>query len=555
MSAMQSASAKGNPAATEEYDVVVVGAGFAGMYMLHRLRQQGLSARVYEQGGDVGGTWYWNRYPGARCDVESMQYSYSFDDELQQEWNWSERYAPQPEILKYANHVADRFKLRSDIQLNTRVDRAEFDESANSWSVTTSDGKTVTAKHVVLATGCLSNAKMPDIEGLADFKGRVYHTGHWPHEEIDFTGLRVGVIGTGSSGIQSVPVIAEQASHLTVFQLTANFSIPARNAKLTAEERDAFRAKYPEIRRFAREEARNGIYTELPDRGALDDGDNERRAKYEARWNHGGLTFMAAYNNLALDQAANDTAADFVREKIAEIVEDPQTAKLLQPNNHPIGSKRICIDTDYFAAFNRPNVTLVDIKSDPIQQILPNAVRTSAKEIEVDALVLATGFDAMTGSVAKIDIRGRNGQTLNRKWADGPKTYLGLMSAGFPNLFIITGPGSPSVLSNMIVSIEQHVEWITDCIGFMRDTGLDTMEAKQDAEDKWVAHVNEVAQTTLYPQANSWYMGANIPGKPQIFMPYIGGVGLYRQICNDVAAKGYEGFAMTAAEPLQRAVS
>jgi cyclohexanone monooxygenase len=555
MSALQSMSGKGQPAAAEVYDVVVVGAGFAGMYMLHRLRKQGLSARVYEQGGDVGGTWYWNRYPGARCDVESMQYSYSFDDELQQQWNWSERYAPQPEILKYANHVADRFNLRSDIQLNTRVDRAEFDESAVSWSVTTSDGKTVTAKHVVLATGCLSNAKMPDIKGLGDFKGKVYHTGHWPHEEIDFTGLRVGVIGTGSSGIQSVPVIAEQASHLTVFQRTANFSIPARNAALTEEEREAFRAKYPEIRRFAREEARNGIYTELPDRGALDDGDDERRAKYEARWNHGGLTFMAAYNNLALDKAANDTAADFVRGKIAEIVEDPQTAKLLQPNNHPIGSKRICIDTDYFAAFNRPNVTLVDIRSDPIQEILPHAVRTSAKEIEVDALVLATGFDAMTGSVAKIDIRGRNGQTLNQKWAEGPKTYLGLMSAGFPNLFIITGPGSPSVLSNMIVSIEQHVEWITDCIAYMRDRDLVAMEASQPAEDKWVAHVNEVAHTTLYPQANSWYMGANIPGKPQIFMPYIGGVGLYRQICNDVAAKGYEGFAMTAAEPLQRAAS
>ncbi len=555
MSALPSASAKGQPAATEVYDVVVVGAGFAGMYMLHRLRKQGLSARVYEQGGDVGGTWYWNRYPGARCDVESMQYSYSFDEELQQEWNWSERYAPQPEILKYASHVADRFGLRRDIQLNTRVDRAEFDESAISWSVTTSDGRTVTAQHVVLATGCLSNAKMPDIKGLGDFKGKVYHTGHWPHEEVDFTGLRVGVIGTGSSGIQSVPVIAEQASHLTVFQRTANFSIPARNTALTAEEREAFRAKYPEIRRFAREEARNGIYTELPDRGALDDGDNERRAKYEARWSHGGLTFMAAYNNLALDQAANDTAADFVRDKIADIVEDPHTAKLLQPNNHPIGSKRICIDTDYFASFNRSNVTLVDIKSDPIEEILPHAVRTSAKEIEVDALVLATGFDAMTGSVARIDIRGRNGQTLNQKWAEGPKTYLGLMSAGFPNLFIITGPGSPSVLSNMIVSIEQHVEWITDCIAFMRDTGLDSMEAKQDAEDKWVAHVNAVARTTLYPQANSWYMGANIPGKPQIFMPYIGGVGLYRQICNDVAAKGYEGFAMTTAEPLQRAAS
>jgi len=554
MSALQSASGKSHAAGVETYDVVVVGAGFAGMYMLHRLRGQELSVRVYEQGGDVGGTWYWNRYPGARCDVESMQYSYSFSEELQQEWDWSERYAPQHEILRYANHVADRFKLRNDIQLDTRVDRASFDESANSWSVTTSDGKTVTAKYVVLATGCLSNARVPDIKGLSDFKGKVYHTGHWPHEPVDFTSQRVGVIGTGSSGIQSVPVIAEQASHLTVFQRTANFSIPARNAALTSEEREAVRAKYPEIRRFAREEARNGIYTEMPDKGALDDGDNERRSKYEARWSYGGLTFMAAYNNLALDKAANDTAADFVREKIAEIVRDPQTAKLLQPNNHPIGSKRICVDTDYFATFNRKNVTLVDIRSNPIEEILPNAVRTREKDYEVDALVLATGFDAMTGSVAKIDIRGRQGQTLNQKWAEGPKTYLGLMSAGFPNLFIITGPGSPSVLSNMMVSIEQHVDWITDCIGWMRGRGFEAMEAKKEAEDNWVAHVNEVAHTTLYPQANSWYMGANIPGKPQIFMPYIGGVGVYRQICNDVAAKGYEGFTMTAVEQPRAAV-
>jgi len=554
MSAMQSVSGKSHATGAEAYDVVVVGAGFAGMYMLHRLRGQGLSVRVYEQGGDVGGTWYWNRYPGARCDVESMQYSYSFSDELQREWDWSERYAPQHEILRYANHVADRFKLRPDIALNTRVDRAIFDESANSWSVTTSDGKIVIAKYVVLATGCLSNARVPDIKGLPDFKGKVYHTGHWPHEPVDFTGQRVGVIGTGSSGIQSVPVIAEQASHLTVFQRTANFSIPARNAALTSEEREAVRAKYPEIRRFAREEARNGIYTEMPDKGALDDGDNERRSKYEARWSYGGLTFMAAYNNLALDKAANDTAADFVREKIAEIVRDPQTAKLLQPNNHPIGSKRICVDTDYFATFNRKNVTLVDIRSNPIEEILPNAVRTREKDYEVDALVLATGFDAMTGSVAKIDIRGRQGQTLNQKWAEGPKTYLGLMSAGFPNLFIITGPGSPSVLSNMMVSIEQHVDWITDCIGWMRGRGFEAMEAKKEAEDNWVAHVNEVAHTTLYPQANSWYMGANIPGKPQIFMPYIGGVGVYRQICNDVAAKGYEGFTMTAVEQPRAAV-
>jgi cyclohexanone monooxygenase len=553
MPALQPSSSK-SPS-SDTFDVVVVGAGFAGMYMLHRLRGLGLSARVYEQGDGVGGTWYWNRYPGARCDVESMQYSYSFSDELQQEWDWSERYAPQPEILNYANHVADRFDLRRDIQFGTRVESADFDEDASRWSVTTSDGRTVTAQFVVLATGCLSNARMPDIKGLADFRGKVYHTGHWPHERIDFTGLRVGVIGTGSSGIQSVPVIAEQASHLTVFQRTANFSIPARNAPLTPEEREQFRQNYPEIRRFAREEARNGIYTDMPDRGALDDGDNERRARYEARWNRGGLTFMSVYNNLALDKAANDTAADFVREKIAEIVKDPATAKLLQPNSHPIGTKRICIDSDYFAAFNRPNVTLVDIKANPIKEILPNGIRAGAKDYEIDALVLATGFDAMTGSVAKIELRGRNGQTLNQKWAEGPRTYLGVMSAGFPNLFIITGPGSPSVLSNMIVSIEQHVDWIADCIGYMRERDLDAMEANKDAEDNWVAHVNEVASTTLYPQANSWYMGANIPGKPQIFMPYIGGVGVYRQICNDVAAKGYEGFAMTPVEEPRRAAS
>jgi cyclohexanone monooxygenase len=545
MSALPSVSGKDQAAG--DYDVVVVGAGFAGMYMLHRLRGQGLTARVYEQGGDVGGTWYWNRYPGARCDVESMQYSYSFSDELQQEWNWSERYAPQPEILRYANHVADRFNLRPDIQLNTRVDRAVFDENTDSWQVTISDGKTVTAKFVVLATGCLSNARVPDIKGLEDFKGKVYHTGHWPHERIDFIGQRVGVIGTGSSAIQSVPVIAEQARHLYVFQRTPNFSIPARNAELTEQERAAFQKDYPEIRRFAREEARNGIYAEMPDRGALEDGDNARRAKYEQRWAKGGLTFMLAYNNLILEKTANDTAADFVRNKIVEIVKDPKTAKLLQPDNHPIGSKRICVDTEYYATFNRPNVTLVDIRTSGIEEILPLAVRAGAKDYEIDALVLATGFDAMTGSVARIDIRGRGGMTLNQKWAEGPKTYLGLMSEGFPNLFIITGPGSPSVLSNMIVSIEQHVDWIADCLAFMRGRGFATMEATKEAEDKWVAHVNEVAQMTLYPQANSWYMGANIPGKPRIFMPYIGGVGIYRRICDDIAAKGYDGFAMTAA--------
>ena len=542
-------SAQSSPArASEAYDVVVVGAGFAGMYMLHRLRGLGFSARVFEQGGGVGGTWYWNRYPGARCDVESMQYSYSFSEELQQEWDWSERYAPQAEILKYANHVADRFDLRRDIQFDTRVERAVFDERAKCWSVTISGGRTVQAQFVVLATGCLSNARKPDIKGLEHFEGPVYHTGNWPHEDVDFTGLRVGLIGTGSSGIQSTPVIAEQAKHLTVFQRTANFSIPARNSALTDEERGTFRKNYPEIRRFAREVARNGIYAEQPDRGALDDSDEIRTGKYAARWERGGLTFMYVYNNLGLERSANDTAANFVRGKIAEIVKDPETAKLLQPNSHPIGTKRICIDTDYFATFNRPNVSLVDIKANPIEEITANAVRVAGKDHEVDALVMATGFDAMTGSVAKIDIRGRGGQTLNQKWAEGPKTYLGLMSAGFPNLFIITGPGSPSVLSNMIVSIEQHVDWIAESLVHLRKQSLVTMEAERDAEEKWVAHVNEVAYGTLYPQANSWYMGANIPGKPRIFMPYIGGVGVYRRICDEVAAKGYDGFAMERAE-------
>jgi cyclohexanone monooxygenase len=530
------------------FDVVVVGAGFAGLYMLYRLRGLGFSVRVYEQGGGLGGTWYWNRYPGARCDIESMQYSYSFSEGLQQEWNWSERYASQPEILEYANHVADRFNLRRDISLNARVERADFDEATRTWNVAISHGRLVQAKFVVLATGCLSNARMPDIEGLSDFRGQVYHTGQWPHERVDFADKRVGVIGTGSSAIQSVPLIAQQANHLFVFQRTPNFSIPARNAPLTEEARDAFRENYPEIRRFAREDTRNGIYTELPDRGVFDDGENARRARYEDRWTKGGLAFLLTYNNLILDRAANDTAADFVRGKIAEIVRDPGTAKHLQPENYPFGSKRLCVDTDYYATFNRPNVTLVDICPNGIEEILTGAVRAGGQDYEIDALVLATGFDAMTGSVAKIDIYGRGRHTLNQKWAAGPKTYLGLMSEGFPNLFLITGPGSPSVLSNMIVSIEQHVDWIADCLTFMRDRGHAMIEATTDAEEKWVAHVNEVANMTLYPQANSWYMGANIPGKPRIFMPYIGGVGAYRQICDEVAAKGYRGFAMTAGE-------
>jgi cyclohexanone monooxygenase len=531
------------------YDTIIVGAGFSGLYMLHRLRGLGMSARVYERGSGVGGTWYWNRYPGARCDVESVQYSYSFSDALQQEWQWTERYAGQAEILRYANHVADRFDLRGDIELNTNVVSAEFDEADNRWSVTLDNAKQVSAQHVIMAVGCLSNARMPDVPGLASFRGQVFHTGAWPHKGVDFAGLRVGVVGTGSSAIQSIPVIAEQAKHVTVFQRTPNYSIPARNYPLSDDEKRAWAENYREFRRRAREEMRNGIVSEIPQKGALEDRDEERASTYEFRWARGGLTFMTAYNNLALDKAANDTAAEFVRQKIGETVKDPAVAKLLQPTSYPIGTKRICIDSDYFETFNRDNVTLVDIRNAPIAKITPNGIVTGGKEYEVDAIVFATGFDAMTGSFAKVDIRGRDGLTLREKWEKGPKTYLGLMVSGFPNMFLVTGPGSPSVLSNMIVSIEQHVDWIADCLAWQRERDIAGIEATQRAEDEWVAHVNDVAHTTLYPQANSWYMGANIPGKPRVFLPYIGGIPAYRAICNDVVANGYRGFALT---PQQR---
>ena len=531
--------------AVESYDAIIVGAGFSGLYMLHRLRGLGLSARVYERGSGVGGTWYWNRYPGARCDVESVQYSYSFSDELQQEWQWTERYAGQAEILRYANHVADRFDLRREIELNTNVASAVFDETSNRWSVTLDGGKRATAQHLIMAVGCLSNARMPDVPGLPTFRGKVFHTGAWPHEPVDFTGMRVGVVGTGSSAIQSIPVIAAQAKHVTVFQRTPNYSIPARNHPLTEDEKHAWAENYRELRRRAREEMRNGIVSEIPQKGALEESAGEREATYEYRWARGGLTFMTAYNNLALDKAANDTAADFVRRKIGETVKDPAVAQLLRPTTYPIGTKRICIDTDYFETFNRDNVTLVDIRNAPISEITPEGIVTGAKEYEVDAIVFATGFDAMTGSFDRMDIRGRDGVTLKEKWEEGPKTYLGLMVAGFPDMFLITGPGSPSVLSNMIVSIEQHVDWVADCIAYQRAHNVDCMEATQRAEDEWVAHVNEVAHNTLYPQANSWYMGANIPGKPRVFLPYIGGIPAYRAICNEVAANGYRGFALT----------
>jgi cyclohexanone monooxygenase len=534
------------------FDVVIVGAGFGGMYLLRRLRGMGLSARIFEAATGVGGTWYWNRYPGARCDVESMQYSFSFSKELQQEWSWSERFAGQPEILAYANHVADRFDLRRDIQLETRVTSAHFDEGAKRWRVTTDRGDEVTAQNCVMATGCLSTARLPEIKGRDTFEGATYHTGYWPHEGVDFTGLRVAVIGTGSSAIQAIPVIAAQAGTLTVFQRTPNYSIPSRNGPMTPDYEVPWKAHY-ETRRAKARTMRTGILYDATDRNygtndvsAMDVSIEERARTYEERWATGGTSFMAAFNDLITNQASNDTASEFVRSKIRAIVKDPATAEILCPKDYPIGTKRICVDTNYFEAYNRPSVTLIDLKATSIEEITPNGVRTSTGSYEFDAIVYATGFDAMTGALTSIDIRGRDGIQLREKWHGGPQTYLGLMTAGLPNLFMITGPGSPSVLSNMIVSIEQHVDWVVDAIAHMRANGLATIEPTADAEARWGQHVNQAGERTLYTKAASWYMGANVPGKPRVFMPYIGGVGVYRQECDAVAANGYEGFVLTA---------
>jgi len=532
------------PRQTSDFDAVIVGAGFAGLYMLYRLRGLGMSVRVFEAGGGIGGTWYWNRYPGARCDVESMDYSYSFSDELQQEWHWTERYAAQPEILRYIEHVADRFDLHRDVTLETRVTAAHFDEAVNQWNIMTNRGGRVSARFCVMATGCLSTPRVPVFPGLEEFTGSWYQTGRWPHTDVDFTGQHVAVIGTGSSAIQSIPIIARQAASLLVFQRTPNFSVPARNRPLDPAYERRVKASYAEFRRQARE-SRVGFVVPANEQSALAVPPEERRRAYESRWQRGGLGFAAAFSDLLTHAKANATAAEFFRTKIRATVRDAAVAEALVPTDYPLGTKRICVDTGYYDTFNRDNVTLVDVRNDPIAAITARGVRTQAIEYACDSIVFATGFDAMTGALLTIDIRGLAGRTLRQSWADGPRTYLGIAIAGFPNLFTITGPGSPSVLSNMIVSIEQHVDWIVACLAHLRARNLDAIEATANAEETWVAHVNEVANATLYPLAKSWYTGANIPGKPRIFMPYVGGVGAYRKKCNEVAARNYEGFHLT----------
>ena len=529
-------------------DVVVVGAGFAGLYALHRLRGLGLSAQCFEAGGDIGGTWYWNRYPGARCDIESLEYSYSFDESLQQEWRWSERYSAQPEILRYIHHVADRFDLRRFVRLNTRVVSAKYDERGGHWQVTTDDGALTEARFCIMATGCLSSARVPPIEGAAQFAGRQLHTGQWPHEAVDCHGRRVGVIGTGSSGIQVVTAIAGEASELFVFQRTPSFSLPSKNAPLDPAVEREVKAGYAALRRKARESAAGNAAYPVPTQSAFDVDSGERARIYEQHWGAGRVSIGRAFTDLLTDMRANDTAAEFVRDKIVATVKDERVAAALLPS-HPIGTKRVCLDSGYYEVFNRPDVTLVDLREEPIERITAAGVQTSRREIALDVIVYATGYDAMTGALDAIDIRGRGGRSLREKWQAGPRTLLGLQSAGFPNLFFITGPGSPSVLSNVIVCIEQHVDWIADALGYLQEHGLDRMEATVRAEDAWIAHVNEVASRTLFPQAASWYMGANVPGKPRVFMPYVGGVGAFRIACDRIAAAGYDGFHLTAAKP------
>lgn len=532
-----------------ETDVVVVGAGFAGLYLLHRLRNAGFRTVVVEAADGVGGTWYWNRYPGARCDIQSVDYSYSFDPELDEEWEWSERYATQPEILRYVDHVADKHDLKRDIRFETTVESAVWDEDTDRWTIRTAgpDGGVdeLVCRHYVMATGCLSMPKVPDVPGAECFGGEVYFTSRWPHEGVDFTGKRVAVIGTGSSGIQSIPIIAEQAEQLTVFQRTPNYSLPANNGPVKPEKMDQIVGRRDEYREEAKW-SRVGVPLERAEEGTFQIDDEERLRRFEEAYATGELfPILGATNDLLVDPRANEVLAEFLRDKIRSKVDDPATAELLCPTDYPVGSKRLCLDSGYYETYNLPHVRLVDLRSTPIDTVTERGIETSgvdAETFEFDAIVYATGFDAMTGAIVNVDITGRDGVRLADKWAAGPETYLGLTTAGFPNLFMVTGPGSPSVLSNMMVSIEQHVDWIINCLEHLRDEGCTAIEPTETAEAGWVQHVNDWANITLYPHANSWYMGANVPGKPRVFLPYVGGVDRYRQVCVDVVEQDWLGF-------------
>ncbi|PJK18217.1 flavin-containing monooxygenase [Mycolicibacterium goodii] len=525
-------------ARTTDYDVVVIGAGFAGLYMLHSLRTHGLKVRVLEAGDGVGGTWFWNRYPGARCDIESLDYQYSFSERILAEWKWSERYPQQPEILAYLNFVADTLDLRGDIELGVRVVGASFLDDR--WAVDTTAGR-LSTRFLVAATGNLSVPQEPAIEGLDIFSGPIYHTARWPEESVNLSGKKVVVIGTGSSGIQVIPILAEQADELTVLQRTPNYSVPARSGDT---EQASELADYAGRRKFARESAL-GLAYPSNEKSALDVTEEERIEEYERRWDLGGLSIYGAFADLMSDEKANRTAADFFEQKIRAKVDDPSVADILVPKGIPVGGKRVCTDSRYYETFNRPNVRLVDVRANPIERLTSTGVLVSGREYRADVIVMATGFKAMTGALLAIDIRGRDGQALRQKWESGPRTYLGVATAGFPNLFFVTGPGSPSVFSNVVISIEQHVEWISATIAHLYAEKLSAIEPTAEAEAEWVEHVNDVAYSTLLPQASSWYMGPEVTEGRRVFMPYLGGVGAYREKCDQVARDNYAGFTLS----------
>ena len=522
----------------EELDVIIVGAGFSGLYMLYKMRKMNLKALIIERASDAGGTWFWNRYPGARCDIESIEYSYSFSDELQQEWNWSNRYSDQSEILEYINYVVKKFNLKENIVFNTSVKSATFDENLKNWILET-DSKSYSSKFCVMATGTLSSIKQPNFDGLENFKGDWYVTGEWPHEKLDFTSKKVAIIGTGSSAVQSIPVIAEEAKNLTVFQRSPNYTIPANNRPLTEKELSNAKSSYDQIREKAKY-TRAGIgYNQFEERKLLDLSSEEIKKELNNRWKIGGQEiFTAGFTDVGVNAEANKIVADFVKSKIKEIVKDPNVAELLSPED-AIGCKRLCADTNYFETYNRENVELIDLNSNPINSITENGILTNDKEFKFDTIIFATGFDAMTGALQAIDITGKNGKKLKQVWKDGPKSFLGLLINGFPNLFTVTGPGSPSVLTNMMVAIEQHVEWISDCINFLSKSNLKEVEADELFQIEWMDHIEEVAKNTLRYTCNSWYVGANVPGKKRVFMPYAGGFGKYREKCDEIAENNY----------------
>ena len=537
---------------SSQVDVIVVGAGLAGLRAIYSVREAGFTVQAIEAASGVGGVWNWNRYPGARCDVESYDYSYSFSPELEQEWRWSERYATQPEILRYIEHVADRFDLRRHIKLNTRVVKAQFDETTSRWTVQTEHGEQYDAAYVIMATGQLSVTKLPEIEGLDDFDGQILHTGEWPHDPVDFTGKRVGVIGTGSSGVQLIPMVAREAAHLTVFQRTPTFTVPANNRPIDDAEDAEIKARYAARREAARMSA-NGLGFDPGKKSLLDAAEEERNQRLEQHYQVAGFGFALAYPDILLNEEANEKVADFLREKIRHKVRDPRTAERLTPHGYPFGAKRPAVDSGYYETYNRDNVSLVDIRAEPLERITAGGLVTGGRKHELDVIVFATGFDALTGSLLKPTIVGRDGQTLREKWAAGPVTYLGLGTTGFPNLFVIAGPGSPSVLANVLLGIEQHVDWIVQLLQTARARDVVEVEATPEAEKAWVDHVNERARGTLYLKAASWYLGAEVPGKPRVFMPYSGGIRGYRRICEQVAANDYEGFDLvTRAEVAQR---